>query len=98
MIISAPLAIKARKASGNAMSQQMSRPTFPSGVGKALCGSCEEEVRCGRSGCQRFFFVYWPAMVPSLVMNVATFVRASPCFSTMVPGTMQMLSSAARAR
>jgi hypothetical protein len=36
--------------------------------------------------------------LPSLEMNDATLRRESPCFSTIVPGTMQMFSSAARAQ
>jgi hypothetical protein len=45
----APCAISSRKASGKAMSQQMSRPTLPSGVSKTSCGSRVEEVRWSRS-------------------------------------------------
>ena len=97
IIIFAPPAISSRNASGKARSQHISIPTLPRGVSKATCGSCRDEVRCGRSGCQRFFFWYWERILPSLEMKDATFSSAESCFSTMVPGTMQMFSSAARA-
>lgn len=53
--ISAPAAMSSRNASGNAKSQQISSPTFPTGVSKTGCGSAPEEMRYGRSGCQMFF-------------------------------------------
>ena len=51
MMIFAPLAMSSRNASGNARSQQISRPTLPMGVSMTSCVSRPDEVRCGRSGC-----------------------------------------------
>lgn len=47
----APAAMRARKASGKARSQQMRRPMGPRGVRIGVCGVWVEEVRWGRSGC-----------------------------------------------
>jgi len=55
--IFAPCEISSLHASGKAKSQQISIPTFPSGVSKTGCSSIAEEVRWSRSiAPQRFFF------------------------------------------
>lgn len=104
MIIFAPCAIISLKASGNAKSQQINMPTLPSGVSKTGCASSELLVRCNRSiEPQRFFFTYFPAISPVLVMKYATFSMRScslpwSCSSIIVPGTMLMLHSRARSQ
>ena len=56
-----------------------------------------------RLGYHKFFFSYRPKISPWLSMKYATLINlsssasASECFSTIVPGTMQMLHSLARA-
>ena len=56
--IFAPCMTRARKASGNAISQQTRMPMGPRGVSMMVWSSSfPVEVRWGRSGCQRFFFV-----------------------------------------
>jgi hypothetical protein len=69
--MSAPSAINSRNASGKAKSQQINIPTRPTGVSIASWRSCPEEVKCGRSGCQIFFFRYEPRMLPSLEIKYA---------------------------